>query len=88
MTAGAAGGAWSAPAAGIGARLGSVAGRGGSGTGTLAAVPGEEAMEGEEGGVGARGPIVEKEEGGGDGGLLLPMEDMVRKGCLLGSFLA
>ena len=44
-------------------------------------------MEGEEGGAGAQGPIAEKEEGG-DGGLLLPMEDKVRKGFSLGSFLA
>ena len=36
-------------------------------------------MEGEEGRVGARGPVMEGEEGG-DGGLLLPMEDMARKG--------
>ena len=52
-----------------------------------AAVPSTEAKEGEAGGVGPQGRITEKEEEGSEG-MLLPMEDMAKRGVLLGSFRA
>ena len=51
-----------------------------------AAMPSMEAKEGEAGGGGPWGPITEDGEEGSEG-MLLPMEDMARRGFLLGSFL-
>ena len=77
-----AGGAWSAPAVGRGAKPSGTAGQGDSGAGAMAVALGAEATEGEDGGVGARGPVTEGEETG-DGGWLLPEEDMAEKGVFL-----
>ena len=79
---GAARGAWSAPTIGSGAKPGGTSGQGGNGAGTSAATPRAEATVGEEGGVRARGPVTEEKECG-DGGWLLPEEDMAEKGGFL-----